>query len=395
MVRVVVGLLMAFAVAVGSADAAAPDEYIVVLRDGADPRAVAREHANQHAVGVEHVYEHALRGYAGRIPPQRLARVQADPRVRFVAPDRDVQAHAQSQPTGISRIGGSAEQRSANSGAGVGVAVLDTGVDLSHPDLQPVVNGKTCVKGTKNAADDNGHGTHVAGTIAARDNAIGVVGVAPAASIYAVKVLNRNGTGAWSGVICGIDWVTANASKIQVANMSLGSTGAATPSNADCTNSNNDALHMAICRSVKAGVTYVVSAGNSAADTGGFVPAAYEEAIAVSALADFDGAAGGGAPATCRADVDDTLADFSNFGATVDIAAPGVCIQSTTRGGGYGLNSGTSMAAPHVAGAAALQKASNPAATPADVRAALIAAQEPGPIAGDPDSSPEGVVRVG
>ncbi len=395
--------------------AAAPDSFIVVLRDDADAQAVAREHANTHGLQVDFVYQRALKGYAARIPPDRLARIKADSRVQFVSEDREVQAFdqvpagagkpggnataqpAQQAPTGLRRIGGSSDgihQTLSNKGAGVGVAVIDTGIDLSHPDLSPVVNGKTCVTGTKNANDDNGHGTHVAGTIAARDSSVGVVGVAPGATLYAVKVLNRNGSGTWSSVICGIDWVTANASTIKIANMSLGGSGSATPSHADCTNGNNDALHKAICNSVKAGVTYVVAAGNNSADAGGFVPAAYEEVITVSALADFNGAPGGGAPATCRNDVDDTFADFSNYGAPVDIAGPGVCILSTWKGGSYNTISGTSMATPHVTGAAALYKAANPGATPSDIKAGLLQAQEPGPIPGDPDSYKEGVVRV-
>ncbi len=303
---------------------------------------------------------------------------------------------AQSLPTGVQRIGG--PPISGNTGAGVGVAVIDTGIQLNHPDLSGVQSGKNCVRPGKNAADDNGHGTHVAGTIAARSNTVGVVGVAPGATLYAVKVLNAAGSGSWSGVICGIDWVTANGPgttrNIAVANMSLGGGGSATPSNADCTNGNNDALHQAICKSVKAGVTYAVAAGNSAADAAGFVPAAYAEVITVSALADFDGLSGGLAAATCRADVDDTLADFSNFGADVDIAAPGVCILSTWKGSAYSTISGTSMASPHVAGAAALWVAGHAGTTPALVKAALVATATGSPITGDPDAFKEAVLNI-
>jgi subtilisin family serine protease len=169
-----------------------------------------------------------------------------------------------------------------------------------------------------------------------------------------------------------------------------------TPSHADCTNGNADALHTAICRSVKAGVTYAVAAGNSAADSTSFTPAGYEEVITVSALSDSDGIPGGtgGAPSCRTTERDDYFASFSNFGAPVDIAAPGVCILSTWLGGGYNTISGTSMATPHVTGAAALYIAANPGATPAQVKAGLQASATPGAIPGDPDPFKEGILHV-
>jgi subtilisin family serine protease len=253
----------------------------------------------------------------------------------------------------------------------VDVAVIDTGIDLDHPDLNVYTAGaKNCSSGTS-ADDGNGHGTHVSGTIGALDNATGVVGMAPGARVWPVRVLNNRGSGTWSDIVCGIDYVTAHASQIEVANMSLGGTGT---DDGNCGRSNNDAMHTAICNAVAAGVTFVVAAGNETDDAANHVPAAYDEVITVSALADFNGLPGGGAAATCRSDVDDTFASFSNYGADVDIIAPGVCINSTWKGGGYNTISGTSMASPHVAGGAALYKANNPGASPAQVKSALQAA---------------------
>jgi subtilisin len=349
-----------------------PGAWIVTLEPGASSEAVAGEHATRHAAKVDHVYRSAVNGYAARMSDQAAARVAQDPRVASVERDQVVSIDAQTVPTGIGRIDGDVSTTVSGNGSGavnVDVAVIDTGI-AAHPDLN-VVGGRNCVGGnTKAWADGNGHGTHVAGTIGARDDANGVVGVAPGARLHAVRVLNNQGSGTRSGIICGVDWVTANRSVIDVANMSLGGSGTE-PSGAGC--ATGDAYHDAICRSVAGGVTYVVAAGNSSANSANHVPAAYDEVITVSALADFNGAPGGGAAATCRADVDDTFADFSNYGADVDLIAPGVCIDSTWLGGGYNSISGTSMASPHVAGAAALVKAASPSATPAAVKSALQA----------------------
>jgi subtilisin family serine protease len=340
----------------GASAAGFSGRYIVVLADAAgDPAAIAAEHARAHGAAVSYVYRHALRGYAATIPTARLASLRMDPRVAFISEDREVHAVAQSLPTGIDRI--DADQSGAGDGTGsvnVDVAIIDTGIDLDHPDLN-VVGGKNCVRGRPSYNDGNGHGTHVAGTIGAKDNADGVVGVAPGARLWAVRVLDNSGSGSWSSVICGIDFVTANASTIEVANMSLGGSG----SDGGSCATTSQALQEAICNSVAAGVFYAVAAGNSNADLKGFVPAAYDQVLSVTAVADFNGQPGGGAAPTCRSDVDDTAADFSNYATLATdqahtIAAPGVCILSTWKGGGYNTISGTSMASPHVAGAAAL-----------------------------------------
>jgi subtilisin family serine protease len=374
-IRALVPVLLALVLAapVAGAGSGAVGRYIVVLRDGADSAAIASEHAARHGASVSHVYRAALRGYAATIPEARLAAVRSDPRVAFVSVDAEVHAVDQTLPTGVERI---EADHSTKFGAGVnvGVAIIDTGIDIDHPDLN-VVGGKNCVQGRPTYDDGNGHGTHVAGTVAAKNNGIGAVGVAPGAPLYAVRVLNNAGSGTWSSVICGIDWVTANAASkgIKVANMSLGGSG----SDGGCS---SEALHQAICNSVAAGVTYVVAAGNSNTDFKGFVPAAYDEVLTVTAMADFDGQPDGGATPTCRTDVDETAADFSNFTATDNtadqahtIAAPGVCILSTWKGGGYNTISGTSMASPHIAGTAALCLSTIKCSgmTPAQVRTQL------------------------
>jgi len=355
------------AVATTATAAEIPGAYIVTLKSG-DPAAAADDARTRHGATVSHVYRYAMRGYAGHMSPRAAAAVARQDGVASVVADQTVTAAAQTLPTGINRIDG--ELSSTRSGDGTGavnvdVAVIDTGIDLTHPDLN-VVGGKNCSNG-RSYADGNGHGSHVAGTIGAKDDGIGVVGVAPGARLWAVRVLNNQGSGSWSSIICGLDYVTGNAGTIEVANMSLGGTGTDT----GC---NDGGMHQAICRSVAAGVTYAVAAGNEADDAKNHVPAAYDEVMTVSALADFDGNPGGlGAP-TCRADVDDTFADFSNFGADVDLIAPGVCIYSTWKGGGYNTISGTSMATPHVTGGAALYKSTHPTASPAQVKSALQAA---------------------
>ena len=346
--------------------------YIVVLHDGAAAGKVANEHAQRYGADVSHVYRSALKGYSAMMSPTAAARLASDSRVEFVQRDGVAYTQAQTLPTGINRadadLSPTAKINGSDERVNVDVAVIDTGVDLDHPDLNVYTAGaKNCSSGTS-ADDGNGHGTHVSGTIGALDNGTGVVGMAPGARVWPVRVLNNRGSGSFSDIVCGIDYVTAHASEIEVASMSLGGTGS---DDRNCGNTNNDAMHKAICRSVAAGVTYVVAAGNETDDAANHVPAAYDEVITVSALADFNGLPGGGAAATCRSDVDDTFADFSNYGADVDIIAPGVCINSTWKGGGYNTISGTSMATPHVSGAAALYKANNPGASPAQVKTAL------------------------
>jgi hypothetical protein len=349
-----------FALAVLAAAAITPvaaqdaqQSYIVVLRTGtADVPTVAAEISRAYGGRPGFIYEHALKGFSIRVSSQAAAAIASSPRVAYVERDMPRYIHAQKMPTGIGRIFADTNANLDIDGTDdfrvdVDVAVIDTGIDWQHPDLN-VVGGINCASGNPfrascsgNGDDDHYHGTHVAGTIAALDNGIGVVGVAPGARLWAVKVLNSQGSGYTSWIVAGIDWVAARASTIEVANMSLGGSGY------------SQAEYDAIQGAVNKGVAFAVSAGNSDADARNYSPAAFDNVLTVSALADFDGEPGGLGSPTCRTDQDDTLADFSNWGPAVDIAAPGVCILSTypIERGEYGTISGTSMSSPHVAGA--------------------------------------------
>jgi subtilisin len=349
--------LLALLVILTPAVMAAPPELarrVVVLHDDVEsPGAIGLEIARQVGGQLGFIYEHALKGFSIMVPPQAVGALEKNPNVKYVATDDIRYAVAQVVPTGIKRIFADTNENIGIDGnddfrVDVDVAVIDTGIDFNHPDLN-VVGGINCAAGNIFRAkciaggdDDHSHGTHVAGTIGALDNDIGVVGVAPGARLWAVKVLNSRGSGYTSWIIAGIDWVAANAGTIKVANMSLSGSGY------------NQAEYDAINGAVSKGVAFAVAAGNADADACNYSPAGFDNVLTVSALADFDGDPGALGSPTCRADQDDTLADFSNWGTCIDLAAPGVCILSTVPGGGYDTFSGTSMASPHVAGALAL-----------------------------------------
>lgn len=383
-----------------------PGQWIVVLRDTVkDVDAVAEELAGRGRGRAGNRFEHAVKGFVlhrtdGASPDE----VAQDPRVLFIEPDgvatifghrsRSSSQPPQQLPTGNNRVDA---ELNPTAGTGINVAVIDTGIQLNHPDLK-VVGNVTFVKGTSSGNDDNGHGTHVAGIAGALDNTIGVVGVAPSVSFYAVKVLNKNGSGFWSDIIKGIDWVTQNKAKIAVANMSLGG-GLTNADDGNCGNTNLDAVHRAICRSVNAGVIYVVAAGNSARDARDFRPAAYDEVLTVSALADSDGLPNGTGAVTPFG-ADDTFASFSNFGLDIDGIAPGVNIRSTWKSSSYATASGTSMSAPHVAGAVALWIAQHGRPITGNARDPAVRAmmsdisEAVGSFVGDSDSRPEPMLNA-
>jgi subtilisin len=369
--------------------------YIVVLNESADADAVA-DRATGLGATVNGLFN-SLNTLVVSLSPRRVASLQRDPRVAFVTPDKPVRLLSSTTasagsvdgvPTGVMRIGAAPLAGVANVAKKAAVAVVDTGI-MPRPDLN-VVGGFDCANdllgdllggsGGK-TKDNNGHGTHVAGTVGAMDTGQGVVGVSPGTPLYAIRVFSSFGAGSMSNVICGLDWVAANAAanNIKVVNMSLGGEGT---DDGKCGTTDNDAFHAAVCRLTAAGVTTVVAAGNSKEDLAKSVPANYDEVLAVTAMADFDGKAGGifSGTASCTSkDKDDVAADFSNFAvpgapdADHVIAAPGVCITSTWNNGKFKSISGTSMASPHVAGLVARCIDAGPCAgmTPAQIIAKL------------------------
>jgi subtilisin family serine protease len=257
------------------------------------------------------------------------------------APQPDPTAGTQVIQWGVKRVEAPAAWAKSR-GAGVKVVVIDTGLDMTHPDLAGNIKGGwNAITKTNDFNDDHGHGTHCGGNIAALDNSIGIVGVAPKADLYGVKVLDANGSGTFDDVIAGMQWAVDN--HMEVASMSLGA------------DQGNQALADMVKAMKKGGVTLVAAAGNSGGAVG--FPGGYPEAIAVAA-----------------GDNNDQLADFSSRGPEVAVIAPGVDIYSLSKNGGYETMSGTSMATPHVAGLAVLYVSKHKGATPDQVRAALSAA---------------------
>jgi minor extracellular protease Epr len=284
-----------------------------------------------------------INAVAASVPRSQMDSLKSNPNVAYVEQDGVAYALAQSVPWGVTKISAPTVWAGGDKGAGIKVAVLDTGIDTTHSDLK-VIGGAAFVSGSISGAtsyvDDNGHGTHCAGIIAALDNNIGVVGVAPEASLYAVKVLDRSGSGYISNIVSGIDWCIANG--IQVISMSLGSS------------SDSTTLHAACDRAYNAGIVLVAAAGNSGPGAQTLLyPAKYSSVISVAAT-----------------DSNDVVASWSSRGTGLSVSAPGVSVYSTYYGNRYATMSGTSMACPHVAGTVALIL-KNGAYTPTQVKATL------------------------
>lgn len=347
-----------------------PGQYIVAVQAGVSPLVVA----TRHGVTPTRTYTLVFNGFSAGLSDAQVSRLQADPDVNSVLPDQRTGhapadegdaaggATASNVPTGVNRIDAE-DATPASRGDRTNIAVLDTGVG-PHRDLN-VARRVDCTQPgcPRGGIDGNGHGTHVAGSAAAKANG-GVRGVAPGARISSVKVLGDDNTGTISDLIAGLEVVIGWKQDLGgqwVENMSLTAVGREVD---DCNRPKGsrikDALHEAVCNSARAGVVMTAAAGNTTQNARRLIPAAYDEVIAVSNIADYDGKGGHLAPPNpaCDRGPDDTLAKNSNFGEDVDIAAPGVCILSTWLNNSYKSLNGTSMATAHVSGAVALKMSS-------------------------------------
>lgn len=321
--------------------AAAEDEHVSViigLSDAGGRSAIALAKGK---IEREFDFINAVQVKLPKRAVERLARAQG---IEYVEPDCEARAAAQTIPWGVERVRAPQVHSAGYKGNAVKVAILDTGIRLNHPDL--TVYGGYDATGTGSYNDDNGHGTHVAGTVAALDNTVGVLGVAPAVRLYSVKVLDRNGNGTYSDIIAGIQWAINN--NMDIINMSLGGSTGST------------ALQNACNAAYNAGILLVAAAGNSGTASGSTecinYPARYSSVIAVGSITSSN-----------------TRSSFSSTGSTLELMAPGSNIYSTTYNGGYGTMSGTSMACPHVTGVAALIKSVKPSLTNVQIRNILNA----------------------
>ncbi|MPY60312.1 S8 family peptidase [Streptomyces spongiae] len=348
--------------------------YIVTLKKGATGLKASSSQGKSlvktYGGTVKKTFSHALNGYSANLSATEAKRLAADPAVASVEQNQTVTVDAtqSNAPWGLDRIDQAALPLSGtytypdSAGSGVTAYVIDTGVRISHQQIAGrATNGYDAVDGDNVAQDGNGHGTHVATTIAGS-----TYGVAKAAKIVAVRVLNNAGSGTTAGVVAGIDWVTANHSGPSVANMSLGG-GAST------------ALDTAVSNSIASGVTYAVAAGNSSANASSYSPARVASAITVGATTSTD-----------------AKASYSNYGSVLDIFAPGSSITAGWNTSDTATNtiSGTSMATPHVAGAVAVYLAGHTSATPAQVATALTSGATSGVVTSPGTGSPNRLLKI-
>ena len=413
-----VAALVLSGAAAGTQARVIPDAYIVKIADKTDVNAACEAMARRTGGNVGHVYRHAFRGFSIQVPPgvaRGFMRAQAG--VLAIEPDLEVELCAQTLPTSVDRVDADlcdiANIDGVDERVDVDIAVIDTGIDVDHPDLN-VVGGRRFLPGgpPTDYDDDNGHGTEVAGVLAALDNGIGIVGAAPGARLWSIKCFDQNRY-AGSDILGGIDWVAANAATIEILNMSWSGFHPAPFHRA------------AIQNCVAAGVVCFAAAGNAARDIYGpdgtfgtnddTWPAYFPEVAAISCMADTDGRPGGlGSTTAFGGYPDDSFAGFSSYstgvvagnpvtspGAAIDLLLPGVDIYSTFMGGGYSYDSGTSLSSPLAAGLAALYIAEHGRATDAAgvyaIRQALIdAASGQATLRGlaqlnDPDANNENV----
>ncbi|MDO0916095.1 S8 family peptidase [Streptomyces sp. DT2A-34] len=349
------------------------DSYIVTLKKNAGLKAASsagKSLIKEYGGSVNKTFGTALNGYAATLSATEAKRLAADPAVATVEQNQRVKMDAtqSSAPWGLDRIDQTSLPLSGTytypdtAGSGVTVYVIDTGVRITHQQIAGrATNGYDAVDGDNVAQDGNGHGTHVATTIAGS-----TYGVAKSAKIVAVRVLNNSGSGTTAGVVAGIDWVTANHSGPSVANMSLGG-GVST------------ALDTAVRNSIASGVTYAVAAGNSSTNASSSSPARVTEAITVGATTSSD-----------------ARASYSNYGSVLDIFAPGSSITAGWYTSDTATNtiSGTSMATPHVAGAAAVYLAGHTSATPAAVASALTSGATTNVVTSPGSGSPNRLLKL-
>jgi len=360
-----------------AAPRAVKSNYIVVFKNGAVSKdglqLMTDRLAVEHNASVQHRYSYALQGFSAKMPEREAERLAADPAVDYVEQDRTVSLAATESPTpswGLDRI----DQRDLplnhaytypTNGSAVRAYIIDTGIRTTHTDFGGRAVWGTNTTGDGISTDCNGHGTHVAGTVGGQK-----YGVAKSVRLIAVKVLDCSGSGSFSGVVAGIDWVTRNhlAGQPAAANMSLGAEGT------------DLAMENAVRKSIADGVVYAIASGNYNANACNFTPARVSQAITVNASTSTD-----------------ARASFSNYGSCTDIFAPGRTITSDWSTSNTATNtiSGTSMATPHVTGAAALILSANPASSPATVTSTLLQKATTGKVTSPGSGSPNRLLFVG